>query len=111
MKTALDALMEALETDTWTPPVGAEMSPPEPFSSFPTESASATIRGMAWNKLRPVVEQAIQQHKTVNSIALCRSPHCAGCYEVEPGVRIHPPKCSENYRAWLERWEAKGRVQ
>ena len=43
--------------------------------------------------------------------AACSSPHCAGCYEVEHGVRIHPPKCGEDYRAWLERWEAKGRVQ
>ena len=41
----------------------------------------------------------------------CGSPHCAGCYEVAPGVRIHPPKCGEGYRKWLERWEAKGRVQ
>jgi hypothetical protein len=22
---------------------------------------------------------------------------CAGCYEVEPGVKIHPPKCGEEY--------------
>lgn len=43
--------------------------------------------------------------------ALCGSPHCAGCYEVAPGVRIHPPTCSEEYRAWLEHWEAKGRMQ
>jgi hypothetical protein len=41
----------------------------------------------------------------------CGSPQCAGCYEVAPGVRIHPPKCGEDYRVWLERWEAKGRVQ
>ncbi len=41
----------------------------------------------------------------------CGSPQCAGCYEVEPGVRIHPPKCSDDYRVWLERWEAKGNPQ
>lgn len=41
----------------------------------------------------------------------CGSPHCAGCYEVEPGVSIHPPKCGEDYRVWLEHWEAKGRAQ
>jgi putative DNA primase/helicase len=28
----------------------------------------------------------------------CGSPQCAGCYEVEQGVRIHPPKCGEEYR-------------
>jgi len=44
-------------------------------------------------------------------IATWGSPHCAGCYEVSPGVRIHPPKCGKEYRAWLERWEAKGKVQ
>jgi hypothetical protein len=44
-------------------------------------------------------------------VARCGSPHCAGCYEVEPSVWIHPPKCSEQYRKWLERWEAKGQVQ
>ena len=44
-------------------------------------------------------------------IAACGSPRCAGCYEVAPGVLIHPPKCGEDYRAWLKRWEAKGTVQ
>lgn len=45
------------------------------------------------------------------SVALCGSPHCAGCYEVAPGVRVHPPKCGEEYRVWLERWEARSRLQ
>ena len=44
-------------------------------------------------------------------IESCGSSHCAGCYEVQPGVRVHPPKCGENYRAWLERWESKDKVQ
>jgi hypothetical protein len=46
-------------------------------------------------------------------IARCSSPNCGGCYLVDPatGARIHPPKCGEDYRARLERWEAKGRVQ
>ena len=46
-------------------------------------------------------------------LSACGSPDCAGCYLVDPatGAMIHPPKCSEDYRAWLERWEAKGRVQ
>ena len=41
--------------------------------------------------------------------ALCGSPYCAGCYEIERGVQLHPPKCGEDYRAWLERWQAKGK--
>jgi hypothetical protein len=44
-------------------------------------------------------------------VAVCGSPRCGGCYEVAPGVAIHPPKCGEDYRAWLNRWEAKGKVQ
>lgn len=44
-------------------------------------------------------------------IATCGSPFCAGCYDVAPGVRMHPPMCGEDYRAWLERWEAKGEPQ
>jgi len=45
------------------------------------------------------------------ALGACGSAECAGCYEVAPGVRIHPPKCGEEYRKLLERWEAKGRVQ
>ena len=56
------------------------------------------------------LERESQTHPQVQ-FAACESPHCAGCYEVEPGVRIHPPKCGDDYRAWLERWEAKGRLQ
>lgn len=41
----------------------------------------------------------------------CGSTDCAGCYEVEPGVQIHPPKCGEEYRKWLERWQPKGKLQ
>jgi len=29
---------------------------------------------------------------------------CAGCYEVRPGVWIHPPKAS----AWFEKWQPGG---
>lgn len=43
--------------------------------------------------------------------AACDSPNCAGCYDLGDGRRIHPPKCGDDYRAWLERWDAKGRVQ
>jgi hypothetical protein len=29
--------------------------------------------------------------------SLCGSPYCAGCYEVERGVRIHPPKSGKDW--------------
>ena len=44
-------------------------------------------------------------------LAPCGSAACAGCYDVGDGRKIHPPKCGEDYRIWLERWEAKGKVQ
>lgn len=45
------------------------------------------------------------------AVAACGLPACAGCYEVEPGVRLHPPKSSENWKEWLLKWEPKGKVQ
>lgn len=39
--------------------------------------------------------------------APCGSPDCAGCYEIEPGVRIHPPKQGAEWLAWLAKWEPK----
>lgn len=43
--------------------------------------------------------------------ALCGSPCCSGCYEIEPGMRIHPPKSGEDWKQWLLKWEPKGRMQ
>lgn len=43
--------------------------------------------------------------------AACGLPYCAGCYEVAPGVRIHPPKCGEGWKEWLLKWEPKGKIQ
>ena len=42
---------------------------------------------------------------------VCGSAHCIGCYDVGDGRKIHPPKCGEKYRKWLERWQPKGRPQ
>jgi len=51
-----------------------------------------------------------ENYKT-RGLAPCGSPGCAGCYDVGEGKKIHPPKCCEEYRNWLLRWEAKGRIQ
>lgn len=56
------------------------------------------------------LERESQVHQKVQ-YAACGSPDCAGCYDVGDGRKIHPPKCGEDYRAWLERWEAKGKPQ
>jgi hypothetical protein len=54
---------------------------------------------------------AAELHVGHEKVAHCGSPHCSGCYAVEDGKKLHPPKCGEKYRAWLVQWEAKGRVQ
>jgi hypothetical protein len=43
--------------------------------------------------------------------ALCGSQHCAGCYEVAPAVRIHPPESSQEWARSRLRWEPKGNMQ
>jgi hypothetical protein len=59
--------------------------------------------------LRPPVTHAENGEEN----AACGSPFCNGCYVVDlvTSAKIHPPKCGENYRAWLELWAAKGKVQ
>jgi hypothetical protein len=57
---------------------------------------------------KPVIDAG---HLRGQPTAPCGSPFCAGCYGVGEGRKIHPPKCGEEYRKWLERWEAKGKVQ
>jgi len=59
------------------------------------------LRAVASAKRRPVGE----------NLAPCSSPTCAGCYDVGDGRKIHPPKLGEDYREWLLKWDAKGRVQ
>ena len=83
---------------------------------------TASIKSLALNVLARRLTPApdLQQRpKIINDAGLLKgqttapsgSPHCAGCYEASPGVRIHPPNCGEDYRAWLERWEEKGKPQ
>ena len=31
--------------------------------------------------------------------APCGSPHCAGCYDIGEGRKIHPPKIGESWRS------------
>jgi hypothetical protein len=58
--------------------------------------------------LRSNREQVIRLLRERQGAALCGSPHCARCYEVEPGRRIHPPRASRDWLAWLEQWQPKG---
>lgn len=62
------------------------------------------------NRLR-LASKPIAERREGSASAPCGLSDCAGCYEVAPGVRIHPPKCGEKYREWLEGWDAKARLQ
>jgi hypothetical protein len=71
---------------------------------------------LATSRAVPSQEQLGAQRETPEKpqstrLAACGSSHCAGCYDVGDGVKIHPPKCGEECRKWLERWPPKGKVQ
>ena len=78
-------------------------------------AALNTLDGRGSNSLHPherraeVTAQSDRQKGEEK--AACGMSHCAGCYDVGGGKKIHPPKCGEDYRAWHARWEASGRVQ
>jgi hypothetical protein len=55
---------------------------------------------------KPAILEALR-----TGLAACGLPHCAGCYEVVDGRKIHPPRCGEDYLLWLERWKPKGKAQ
>lgn len=55
---------------------------------------------------KPAILEALR-----TGLAACCSAHCAGCYDVGDGRKIHPPKCGDVSRKWLERWQPKGKPQ
>ena len=62
-------------------------------------------------ELRSRREEVIAALREPSRLAPCGSPHCAGCYDVGEGRRIHPPKIGEDYRKWLEHWQPKEKPQ
>ncbi len=52
--------------------------------------------------------QVVEYLREKSCVALCGSPKCAGCYEVKPGVRLHPPKVSREWKNWLEKQQPVG---
>jgi|SRR5450432_2890062 hypothetical protein len=113
MKTALDALMEALEADAWAPPAGSGVGPPQAFRASLAESKPATTQHKPPSDVRPATATPTQEDYSMKALARCGSASCAGCYVVDAqtGAKIHPPKCGDDYKTWLERWEAKSRPQ
>jgi TubC N-terminal docking domain len=57
-------------------------------------------------EVKPAILEALR-----SGVAACGSEHCAGCYDVGDGRKIHPPTCGGDYRKWLERWKPIGRPQ
>jgi hypothetical protein len=96
MKTALDGLIEELEAGTWRP----AQDSPRRFAQ------TAERRSTPDSPTTPLPSR----HEP-DAVVACGSPHCAGWYEVAPGVKIHPPKSSEEWKEWLIRWEPQGKVQ
>ena len=50
-------------------------------------------------------EEVLAALRERSALSPCGSPHCAGCYDVGDGRKIHPPRCGESFlhwRAWLE---------
>ena len=56
-----------------------------------------------------IPEKSVRVGAPVASARLppCGDPHCAGCYEVEPGRQIHPRKSGQEWLDWLARWQPK----
>jgi len=44
----------------------------------------------------------------LEELAACGDPACNGCYDVGDGRKIHPPRTSQEYLEWLEKWEPTG---
>ncbi len=49
--------------------------------------------------------------KGLDERAACGSTHCAGCYDVGDGRKIHPPKCGQDFLRWKAWLEGKGSRQ
>lgn len=54
---------------------------------------------------------AVRSNSTIPGVPQCGSSMCDGCYEIQPGVRLHPLKSSVRWRDWLAHWQADGKIQ
>ena len=87
--------------------VGSDRLRLEPASKIPAEIVPRIREAKA------AILKALRNRtaKTEADGAACGSPHCAGCYDVGDGRKIHPPKCGEFYLKWLQRWRPKGAIR
>ena len=75
------------------------------MSNKTVEKALAALRAIS--KPEPSHASEAAPPHPLEASAPCGSLHCAGCYEVEPGRFIHPPKPSEEWLAWLANWQPR----
>jgi hypothetical protein len=87
----------------------ATVAQPEP--SEPRPDARASAERMTNQSHPPPADVVAKPQAAPNELAPCGSSDCAGCYCVGDGKRIHPPKCGDEYRKWLELWKPEGKVQ
>ena len=76
------------------------------------EQALAALKALSEppsSKVEEIPEKSVRVEMAVApaSLPLCGDPNCAGCYEVEPGRRIHPRKSRKEWLDWLARWQPK----
>ena len=82
------------------------------------EVAGDKLRWRPKEAVTPDLVEALKQWKAEIIAALsgrkmtgfgkCPGPErCGGCYEVSPGVHLHPPRVSEDWKAWLAKWQPK----
>jgi len=79
------------------------------MSQKTVEKALAALRAIS----KPDPSQASEEDlpRPLEAPAPCGSPHCAGCYEVEPRVWMHPPKASQEWLEWLAHWQPREKDQ
>jgi hypothetical protein len=75
------------------------------MSKKTVERALAALRAISKPELSHASEA--DPPRPLEATAPCGLPHCAGCYEVEPGRRLHPPKSSEEWLEWLAKWQPR----
>jgi hypothetical protein len=90
--------------------------PPKPgFEGFegavPGKSQNSGVGFDGFEGAIPGESEKIQGGQEPPNLAPCGSPHCGGCYEVAPGVRLHPPKVSPEWTAWLNKCQTSKKLQ
>lgn len=84
--------MNAREVVDWCADNGVGLTA-TPQGTIKIDCAAGSLRAQAVAKLVPVKQGVLAELLLRQVVAAqCGSPFCKGCYEVEPGVRLHPPR-------------------